>query len=136
LDWALVKSAEAVLHYGENSYDNYIEELTNAYQAGDFASAPVISMTEFIGEVGKKLTVKVEVKKVMIFQAFHYGAKNPRFIIAEDSQGNCITTKTTSDWAYEVKKGDALELVGTVKEHTIYNNIKQTVLTRCKSITY
>ena len=32
----------------------------------------------------------------------------------------------------EVEEGNSLKLKGTIKDHSEYNNQKQTVLTRCK----
>jgi hypothetical protein len=45
-------------------------------------------------------------------------------------KGNVVIWKTSKvgDWEY----GDKLFLTGTVKDHTTYNDVKQTIMTRCK----
>lgn len=47
-----------------------------------------------------------------------------------DGYGNALIWKTTRGLGLE--KGDAVHLKGTIKEHSEYDDEKQTVLTRCR----
>ena len=47
--------------------------------------------------------------------------------------GTAVAKMTTAAaWAYPLKVGDPVTITGTVKAHTEWNGIKQTVLTRPK----
>lgn len=50
----------------------------------------------------------------------------------KDADGNVFTWKTQKGIALE--RGAAVNLSGTVKEHTEYKGERQTVLTRCKVV--
>ncbi len=46
-----------------------------------------------------------------------------------DESGNILIRKTTSDIDHSVRK-----IKATVKDHTVYDGVKQTLLTRCKAV--
>ena len=48
-----------------------------------------------------------------------------------DTKGNYLVWRTS---ATHLKKGERVSLRGTIKEHSEYNHIKETVLTRCKVV--
>jgi len=50
----------------------------------------------------------------------------------EDGDGNQLVTFTSASWVYEVEEGDLLKGRGTVKDHSTYRGVAQTVLSRCK----
>ena len=95
------------------------------------------SGSEYLGEVGKRLKVAVTLKKSFSFENDFGTTYIHNF---EDDAGNVIIWKTANsltEYAYgsgtytphELKSCD---LTGTVKEHSEYKGIWQTVLTRCK----
>lgn len=49
----------------------------------------------------------------------------------EDADGNVFIWKTTNS-LYKLEVGDKITIRGTIKEHSEYNEVKQTVLQRCQ----
>jgi hypothetical protein len=102
-----------------------------------------------IGEIGKRVTVAVTYKKSFSFVDYkysYYGTTNYTHIF-EDGEGNTIVWKSTNPVEYVndgsenpnrkgdlefIPEGSAVELAGTVKEHGMYKDTEQTVVTRCK----
>ena len=84
------------------------------------------SCSEYQGEIGEKITVQVEVTGNHPYEG-RYGTGVVHTF--EDENGN-VYVWTTSSKSIEV--GNVITLTGTVKDHTEYRNVKQTVLTRCK----
>lgn len=107
-------------------------------------------MSKHVGNIGDKITV--EVKLVHEFQytdyRFSYYGKDHFTYIMEDADGNAFVWKTTNMLGMDVlkeerneskyytfegvHKGDTCTIKGTVKEHSEYKGVQQTVLTRCK----
>lgn len=89
--------------------------------------------TEYVGEIGQKLTITVEIKRIFYHDyELSYGVHaESTLLIMEDDEGHCVTWKA-SKWLDDVKEGDKITISGKIKDHDTYNGIKQTVLTRCK----
>lgn len=85
--------------------------------------------SEHVGNVGDKITVEVILTKVSYFDSF-YGMM--AFYIFTDTDGNVFVWKTANDIKYEI--GDKFTIKGTVKEHSEYRGVKQTILTRVKTV--
>lgn len=95
----------------------------------------------YIGEVGKRLTIQAEFKKSFDYVDYkfsYYGTTNYIHTF-EDSAGNVLVWKTTKPVEYiagdeckRIPKGSIVKLTGTVKEHGMYSDTEQTVITRCK----
>lgn len=49
-----------------------------------------------------------------------------------DKEGNIAIWKTGNGQISELSQGSEIELKGTVKDHSEYNGVKQTLITRCK----
>lgn len=65
------------------------------------------------------------------------GTRDRNIYTFADDRGNCYVWKTFNDLSYEGKTataGDRIRLIGTVKAHSVYRNIKQTVLSYCKIV--
>lgn len=99
------------------------------------------SGSEYLGEVGKRLTVNVTLKKSFSFEnTFGYQTSTTYIHSFEDGVGNVIIWKTANSLTeYEYGPGTytphalvSCDLTGTVKEHSEYRGVKQTILTRCK----
>lgn len=101
--------------------------------------------TEYVGEVGKKISVEVTLKHTAEWEStFGYRTRTNYLYIMEDKNGNKLTWKTQSILCYEVfdNKGDTYYrsidedrpfiITGKVKEHRLYDGVKETVLERCK----
>lgn len=96
--------------------------------------------SEYMSEIGEKLSVKVTYTKSSFYEShFNYHTVSNYIHQFLTENGNVIIWKTNNplyyfkDGEYEhYTTGDKLLLKGTVKEHSEYNGVKQTVLTRCK----
>ena len=111
------------------SIDKWIDEL------------PDFENSEFVGEI------KSRIERVVTFigessyerEAYTYGWETVYIYKFADEDGNMLVWKTTSSLGYwdenddwnVVAPGENIKLRGTVKQHSIYNGIKQTVLNRC-----
>ena len=82
--------------------------------------------SRYIGKIGDRLEMDVTCKKASISQSI-YGISY--FYVFEDSEGNVYTWGTS---ARSLDEGIQYHLKGTVKDHSTYRNVCQTVLTRCK----
>jgi hypothetical protein len=83
------------------------------------------SASEFLGTVGKRLEVTVTIKKAIGMNGY-YGFSTMH--IMEDECGNVLVWTTS---AKQLVEGNTYTLKGTVKSHSVYKNVNQTILTRC-----
>ena len=85
------------------------------------------STSEYVGNVGERKDFTLTIKKCLSFENM-YGITY--FHIMEDSKENVFIWKTTKkldvDTTYILK--------GTIKEHTLYNDVKQNIVSRCKIV--
>ena len=85
---------------------------------------------EFVGQVGHKIRITAKLIRITSFEStFGYYPTMINMHVFE------TTNKETLIWKTETKCLDVETMYvieGTVKEHSFYNNVKQTVLTRCK----
>jgi hypothetical protein len=87
--------------------------------------------SEHIGQVGDRLQIEVEsVKCITSWESFFNGYTTTTTYVWKitDKQGNIFTWKT-STWLNEENPPKFIK--GTVKEHKVFREIKQTELTRC-----
>lgn len=85
----------------------------------------LLNNSKFVGEVGKNIEVKVSSYKLVGSYFTVYGDTNIHQF--KDSDGNIFIWKTSC----EITNTPSC-IQGKIKEHTEWNGIKQTVLTRCK----
>ena len=104
------------------------EQLKKEEEIEEFVNSLIYdeSPSEFIGEIGDRIEVELTCDKAMPIMNT-YGTNY--FHTFHDDCGNVYIWSTTSrlletDVTYKVR--------GTVKEHSVYKNVKQTILTRCK----
>lgn len=84
--------------------------------------------SEFIGTIGDTITVRATVARVLEFDGF-YGMT---YVHIFNAAGNILVWKTNKRAANvdaQVKR--EITLKGTIKNHKLYNDVKQTELTRC-----
>ena len=84
-------------------------------------------LSKYVGEVGKRVSFKPADYKVLTSWETMYGTTTLYKIV--DEAGNVFIWKASA-W---INAGRPVEkITGTVKEHSEYGGVKQTVLTRCK----
>lgn len=101
--------------------------------ARDFIDSLQPKSGKHLGSVGSRITVAVTVTKVLTFTAEYmkgWPTTSYKYIM-RTPEGDVVTWTTQSVYWNE---GYECTLVGTVKEHTEYNSVRQTVLTRCKEV--
>lgn len=104
-------------------------------------------MSNYIGTVGDRLTLRLTLKRDYCYQtSFGWKLQDNYIYTLEDSDGNVFVWKTSTIIGIDsedkrghllwnpVHRGDEITLKGTVKEHSEYKGTKQTVLTRCKVV--
>lgn len=99
-----------------------------------------------VGQVKERLTITATVTKRYQYTApaYGYGYENRDMYILKDDEGNVFKYDTTGclclepeENVYEpANEGDKIVLKGTVKYHTKYKGEPQTVLSRCKMISF
>ena len=86
------------------------------------------SDSDFMGSIGERLELEVVVEKAIQLDGY-YGPSTMH--IMSDAAGNTYVW-TTASRSWEV--GSEKHIRGTVKDHKIYRNVKQTVLNRCVEV--
>ena len=82
--------------------------------------------SQHIGVVGDKVTLTITVERIVVLES-QFGTN---FItLARDESGNTIFYKGRTDIG---SKGDTTTIKASIKEHTEYNGVKQTVIQRPK----
>lgn len=83
--------------------------------------------SEYVGNIGDKLVLKLTITKVNIFD----GAFGTTYLYSfVDKTGNQFVWFSSNMYNYE--PGTEVELNGRIKDHKEYKGVKQTVITRCK----
>lgn len=104
-------------------------------------------MAGYFGNIGERVTVSATLKNVYTFNTcFGYRTQENNIYTMEGESGNIFVWKTTSvlgiesvdsrdNYIFEgVHRGDCFTFKATIKEHSDYKGIPQTVLTRLKVI--
>ena len=93
------------------------------------APKPQTAQSAFVGEIKQRLRgICVTIQKIIFLGSGEWG---PSYIhIMEDPCGNVLTWVTGRK--LDCVEGSTLTLDASIKQHVVYGNIKQTVLTRAK----
>lgn len=101
-------------------------------------AAPVVKAdepaSEWIGKVGQRTVFKGKVLSVNEYQTtsrFHYYDSGVRIRTTVDVDGSVVVYWNS---LADAAKGDSIEFVATVKDHTEYNGKKQTVVSRAAKV--
>lgn len=89
--------------------------------------------SQHIGNVGDKIEMVVTFDHVAWFEipSFSgFGTETMHIYTFRDSNGNAIVWKTTS--GKDIENGEQVTIKATIKEHSEYDDEKQTILTRCR----
>ncbi|UNZ21842.1 hypothetical protein HC362_15295 [Streptomyces sp. 891-h] len=86
------------------------------------------------GAVGERISTNATVTTVIELEGRTYGyhTQRRRLVKFQDREGNVFVWFSSA--AEVPDQGDEVELTGTVKDHSIYRETAQTVLTRCRVI--
>ena len=103
------------------AYDRSLE-----YEEQKLKEQEAGKVSEYVGNIGDRITVQVNNFAIVTSWETQYGLTKIFKIV--DTNGNVYTWKTSGGLA-----DDAIEIVGTVKSHNEYRNVKQTELTRVRT---
>lgn len=84
------------------------------------------SKSEFVGEIGSRIQAKVKVLSKKIVDSY-YGSSTVITFVTPD--GNILTTFASGSIS-DVEREEELTIKGTVKNHNIFRDSKQTILNR------
>lgn len=107
------------------TYNRYLKQKDNEIKQAE-VRAKEAAMSEHIGKVRDRLNIEVAEAELLTTVSNLYGISY--LYKFKDANGNVFTWFTSCMIEVERK----FNIVGTVKEHTTYRGVKQTVLTRCK----
>lgn len=121
------------------AYELYKKIVTRIEQEKNRLEAAKLS--NFVGTKGTKITVTGTIKLVGGYETRFGYTRIYKFV---DNEGNIYIWKTSGYLEFQDKEGHPvgtdsvtnITITGTIKDHTEYKEEKQTVLTRCKVITY
>lgn len=92
--------------------------------------------SEHQGDVGERLDLTLTISKRIDIEIESYRRRGTDILkihIMEDEDGNVYVWKTTGQ---KLAEGETYRMRGTIKEHELYNDVKQTVLTRCMKVVH
>lgn len=95
------------------------------------AKAEKIPVSQWVGEVGQKITETVTLKNIYTFISSF--TDDLMCIYKFETVTEDILVWRTRERG-DLEEGNRYEITGTVKEHSEFRNEKQTILTRCKYI--
>lgn len=93
------------------------------------------AISQHVGKIGEKLEIEATYQYSGQWEqkAFTgYGTDTVYAHIFRDAAGNVLTWKTQK--SLQLNEGDRVVIIGTVKDHTVYKDEKQTALSRCKVV--
>ena len=100
------------------AYQRSLEDAANAFEAAN---------SEFVGEVGAEV---VFAGKVAAVRTVNVRGFKKQVINLLDGKGNVFTYWRNEKAALALEAGQSIRAFGKVKAHNVYNDVKQTVLTR------
>jgi len=110
------------------------------YRTAGFAASMVVAYnkaqaelskveSQFVGEVKEKRVFSLTFTKSFSF-CTQYGVQHMNMFA--DLSGNVFVWETATSSNFE--EGKTYSLQGTIKEHSVFRDVKQTILTRCKVV--
>ena len=106
--------------------DGALEGIKEGIKENIAARNKETSSSQFVGEIGERLR---NMKGTFISAKYFEGQWGGNFVYTFQINGNIFTWFTQKVLDFE--ENDKIELTGTVKNHTEYNGILQTQLSRC-----
>jgi hypothetical protein len=106
---------------------NYIKEQTKKFSTKH--------ESEYVGQIGEKINTKFKfINSFMVefASAYTYGIETIYINKLEDENENIFIWKTGKNLSCYVDENNMIQLKGTIKGHEDYEDIHQTILTRCR----
>ena len=134
--------------YEKSNFGEYIEWFKDGVREaideakGQYAESN--DETEYVGEIGKRIELELTLMGVCSYEvpshSYYREADTMLVYKFEDENGNALVWKTgtglravNEDGYYiHFAKGDKIKVKATVKDHKVYKNKKQTVISRVK----
>lgn len=91
-------------------------------------------MSVYAGAVGEKITITGTVARLLPSSQYYGTVEKTSMLVFVEAGRTVATMFTSASWAFDVEQGDTVTIAGTVKEHSEYRDVKQTVLARPKLI--
>ena len=111
----------------------YYQAETERIQREKALEAARKAVSKHVGEVGEKVTFKGTFEEGFTFETKIGWMTETRCVYKfKDSDGNMFTWFTSSGRYLDMNKGEPVEVAGIVKEHKVYQDEKQTCLSRVK----
>lgn len=83
------------------------------------------STSKFVGEIGQRLDITVRITKAVPLQSYYGGT----MYSMEDADGNVYIWRASTA---KMAVGNVEHIRGTIKQHNVYNQVYQTILSHCK----
>jgi hypothetical protein len=91
------------------------------------------SLGDHLGEIGQEIVVTGTVRTATRVNGFTPRSPD-RVLIVVDAGAAMVKIVTAAAWAHDVERGEQVTLAGTVRAHSEWRGIRQTVLTRAARI--
>lgn len=105
-----------------------IVQVYDAYVLGQQQRKNDSLVSEYVGNEKDKVSrTATIIRKRVTFDAYNMQT----WLLMKDNEGNVLSWNASKELE-DLYEGDEIEITGTVKTHKLYNDVKQTVLTRCK----
>lgn len=135
VDEMYYKNLSGVYHWSngksvpeDKNEDHYIYKIELAEES---RRIKIEGVSEYVGNIGEKLEVEATYVFNASYKTSFYGRPQFNYIYNfKDENGNVFVWKTTS--FMDLDRGIKVKVTGVVKEHSEYNEVKQTVLKNCK----
>lgn len=106
----------------------FAASMLQAYDRHVRVTAPAVkSNSQYLGSIKERIKLELTLKFDFLFQSA-YG-EGHRYIFHDDN-GNVLCWKASKD--YSLKVDTKYDIKGTVKDHSEYKGVAQTILTRCE----
>lgn len=95
---------------------------------GEIAKRAANASSEFVGVVGDKVTLSLKIERIISLD----GAYGRSYMtIARTDDGSVVVYRGNVDLG---QKGEQVKIMATIKEHTYYQGVKQTIINRPKKV--
>lgn len=96
------------------------------------------STSEFVGNIGDRIELKLKLINYHYYsyEVNEYTSYSYFIYTFSDENGNIFVWKASNEIWEKTDVNKVVNIKGTIKDHTEYKGIKQTLLTRCKFISF
>ena len=125
--------------FEKNAIDTYIQtterdaDVMDKIKAANDELARRNDTSEYIGEIGKRMELTLTLERRTWFETESYagyGMTTTWIHCFKDEHGNVLVWKTSN--CLDIEEGETIKCKATIKDHSVYRNKKQTLITRLK----